>query len=164
VLATVHERALSLCGLDRHVEAEALLARHLDLYEASGDSRAGSLLRLLQGRIAVGLGRFAEAEEACAAARDGFLALGRSYDAILASLELATVYLAAEQRERLERLAVELVAQFRAREVPRETLAALRLLARAAAERRVTRELVERLRRRIEAAHAPADRLRPSLL
>jgi len=156
LLGAVHERALCLCELERAAEAEALVARHLDLYEASDDPHVGAILRGLQGRIALGLGRLGEAEEAHASSRDALLSLGRTYDALLASLDLALVHLEAGDGDELERLSGELVGLFRSRDVPRETVAALRLLARAAAQRRATRDLVERLRRRVEAVRPPA--------
>lgn len=155
LLGAVQERALCLCELDRAAEAEALMTSHLDLYEAIEAPHVGAFLRGLQGRIALGLGRLQEAEQMHTASRDTLLGLGRTCDALLASLDLALVHLRSGDGARLERLCAELVGLFRPRDVPRETMAALRLLARAAAERRVTRDLVERLRSRVETTGHP---------
>jgi len=151
-LGSVQERALCLCDLDRYEEAERLLQGHLDLYEASDEPFVAAVLRILEGRIALGFDRLEDAEEAFASARDGLLFVGRPYDALFASLHLAEAYCAAGKSTELERLAADLLAQFRALDVPREAVAALRLLAQAAVQRRLTRELIVRLRRQLEAA------------
>jgi len=155
-LSTVNTRVVCLCDTGRFEDAQALLRAHLDLYEASDDLHVGSFLRGLQGRVALGLGEFAEAEQAFAASRDGLLAVGRTYDAALAVLDLAWLYHEAGRRDDLRALARGLVPTFRARGVSREALGALALLARAAAADGLTRELVARLRRRLEAAGASA--------
>jgi len=161
-LSTVNSRVACLCDAGRFAEAEELLTGHLDLYEASDDLHVGSVLRDLQGRVALGLGRFDEAEAAFAASRDGLLAVDRAYDAALASLDLACVYLEAGRTEALRSLARTLVPTFRARGVSREALGALALLARAAAADALTRELLDRLRRRLEAAGASPPALAPA--
>lgn len=151
-LGAVQERALSLCDLDRYEEAERVLEGNLDLYEAVEEPDVAAALRSLEGRIALGFGRIEDAEEAFASARDGLLFLGRPYDAVFASLHLAEAYCAAGKTVELERLAADLLTQFRALDVPREAVAALRLLAQAAVRRRLTRELIVRLRRQLEVA------------
>lgn len=154
LLSAVNCRVACLCDLERYEEAGVLLEEHLDLYEASDDIHVGSILRDLEGRVALGLGRFDEAVEAFAASRDGLLAVDRTYDAALAVLDLAWVYHQAGRRHELVLLARELVPTFRARGVSREALGALALLARAAATDSLSRDLLDRLRRRLEAASA----------
>jgi len=150
--STVSARVALLCKLDRAEEAERLLARQMDLYEAVDDPHAGAMFRHLQGRVALGLGRLAEAEELLVASREVSLALGRSYDAILTSLDLACVYLESGKDAELGRLAQELLPTFRSRGVHPETLAALSLVARAVARQELTRQLLARLRDRVEAS------------
>ena len=158
LLSAVNCQAACLCDLYRFEEARALLDANLDLYETSDDLHLGSVLRDLQGRVALGLGRFDEAEEAFTASRDGLLAIDRTYDAALATLDLACVYHEAGRRDDLRSLARRLVPTFRARGVSREALGTLALLAKAAAADGLTRELLARLRRRLEAAaSAPED-------
>ena len=151
-LGAVQERALCLCDLERYEEAERLLVAYLDLYEAADEPDVAAALRSLEGRIALGFDRLEDAEEAFASARDGLVFLGRPYDALFASLHLAEAYCAAGKTEELERLAAELLAQFRALDIPREAIAALRLLAQAAVRRGLTRDLIVRLRHQIEAS------------
>jgi len=156
LISVVAAQVVCLCALGRAGEAESRLAAHRHFFDLFNDETAESTLLGLDGRIALGLGRLAEAEAAFTTARDGFLALGRDYDAILASLALATVLFEAGKTRELRRLAAELVPTFRARGVAREALAALRLLAHATAADELTRELLDRLRSRLEAAGGPA--------
>jgi len=156
LLSAANCRAACLCDLGRFEEARAFLQENLDLYEASDDLHFTLFLRGLQGRIALGLGNFDEAEEAFAASRDGLLAVDRTYDAALAALDLAHVFYEAGRSDDLRSLARNLLRTFRARGVSREALGALTLLARAAVADGITRELLAHLRRRLEAAAAPA--------
>ena len=55
-LATITWRILALCALDRFDEAQFLLERHLDDFEASDEPFIAAVLRGLQGRIALGAG------------------------------------------------------------------------------------------------------------
>jgi GNAT superfamily N-acetyltransferase len=100
--------------------------------------------------VLLGQGRHDEAADAYHACRDGYLALDRTYDAALASLDLAQTYLEAGRTAELKELAADLVPQFRARGVGRETLAALMLLAKAVAAEKATAAVVAELRRRLE--------------
>jgi len=146
----VTARAVCLCELARWSEAETVLESHLDAYEALDDPHAAAILRNLHGRVALGQTRYDAAVEAFASSRDAHLTIGRIYDAALTSLDLAVAYNEAGRRGELRRLAADLVPAFRSRGVGRETLAALRLLARAIAADELSSELVRRLRRRIE--------------
>jgi len=151
-LSAVNSALGCLCDLERFTEAERFLADRLDDYEASESPYAGAFVRAHQGRIALGMGRHAEAVEQLAASRDGFLELGRTYDAALATLDLACAHLAAGDRAALRRLAASLIPAFRSRAVSRETLAALGLVARAISEDRFTAAAAAELRRRLHAA------------
>jgi len=153
-ISTVTARVVLLCDLDRPAEADELLRAHLDPFEELDDEAAGATLRGLQGRVALGLGRLAAAEEAFASARKAFQVLGRDYDALLAALDLACAYLEAGRAGDLRRLAAELVPTFRARCIGREAMGALALFAKAVAADTLTRDLLDRLRRRIEATRA----------
>ena len=156
---TVTERVVCLCELERWIEAEALLATQLDVYEELDDPHVASVLRNLQGRVALGQDRYDEAVESFSSSRDASLTVGRIYDAALSSLDLAVTYHEAGRRGELRQLAAELVPAFRSRAVGRETLAALRLLARAITADELSSELVRRLRRRIEAERSAAPAL-----
>jgi hypothetical protein len=80
-LASVTSRVEALCDRQRFSEARRLVDDHLDDFEASGDVRAGVLLRYLEGRIHLGLGRHEISAEYFAAAREGLLALGLAAEA-----------------------------------------------------------------------------------
>lgn len=148
-LCTVTSRVLCLCDLDRADEAWDLLHRHLDLYEASDDPWVRVSVQDLRGRVLLGLKCHEEAAEAFAACRDGALELGRDYDAALASLDLALVYLEQGRTAELRRLAGELVPTFQARGVDREALAALRLVQQAVAAEELTRSVLADVRERL---------------
>jgi len=149
--ATVTGRVNALCDLDRATEADSLLRSHRDLYLARGDEHLVANYTLLAGRVALGTGRLEVAEAHLADARDRLLALDRDYDAILTSLYLADALLAAGKTSDLKRLAADLVPLFRARDVARESLAALRLLAQAAKTERVTVAVLSEVRDRLQA-------------
>jgi len=153
-------RVLCLCELQCWEDADRILASNLDAYEALDDPHAAAVLRNLQGRIALGQARYDDAIEAFSSSRDACLVVERIYDAALSSLDLACVYLEAGRAADLKRLAAELVAAFSSRAIGRETLAALRLLARAIKAGELSTEIIERLRRRIEAERAAAPVVR----
>ena len=95
---TVDRRVRCLCALDRPAEAEALLDAHPDAWEACADPWVNVSLRELHGHVLLGLGRYAEADEAFASYRDGALLLERHRDAAAACLDQAAVRLAAGDR------------------------------------------------------------------
>lgn len=145
-------RVLALCDLGRYQDAARLLDAEEEVFEVSRHSaayRAG-----MRGRVALGLERWAEAADRFRAARAALLELGRDYDAALTCLDLAHAHLGAGDTARLRQLAVEIVPLFQARDVERETLAVLRLLAEAAAQDRATDTLVSELRRRLHAGRS----------
>ena len=154
-LSIVTERINALCDLRRCSEARRLLARHLDDYEASEEPFAGAILRCLEGRIALGLREFGQAEQAFESCRDGLQALGRNHDAALASLFLAEVYLEQGRAEDLKQLAAQLVARFRSSQLAAETSRAIDLFARAVATQRLSAALLASLRREISAPKSP---------
>lgn len=157
LLAAANASILSLCDLGRTTEAGELLDHSRHLYESSESPHIGCVLRLVEGRIDLSLGRLEWAVEKFEASRDGFLALDRTYDAVLASLDLAHAHLEAGDWPRLERLAARLVPQFRLRGISRETLEALALLARAVAARELTRDTLAALRRRLSESRGSCD-------
>jgi hypothetical protein len=144
----VGSRALTLCDLGRLDEAEGLLAEHRERF-AAADAWTRLLRRGIEGRIALGRRQLTAAEEAFVEVRDGALELERPYDAALAALDLAEVYLAEARLEELAALAAGLVPAFEARGVSREALAALALLQQAVAAREVSLPLLAEVRRQV---------------
>lgn len=151
-LCTLTGRLNALADLARYGEAEELLQSSAGLYHDHPDAFPGAILQLLAGRIALGLQRHDEAEEHLLASQQALLGLDRSYDAALAALYRAELYSATGRHAELEELARELLHAFRARQVERETLATLFLLAEAATARQVTADLLRTLRDRLVTA------------
>lgn len=148
--AIVTCRVNALCDLERSAEARPLLDRHRDLYCGREDEHLAAIHTLLRGRVALGGGQLDDAETLLAEARDRLLALDRDYDAIVTSLYLADVLLTADKTADLQRLAADLVPLFSARDVARETLAALALLAKAAQAEGVTAAVLAEVRGRLQ--------------
>lgn len=134
---TVTGQVNACCELEQFETAAALLAEHRDLYDASEDFTA-YLARGMDGRIAVGLERWVEAETAYAECRDGYLALGREHDATLACLDLMQVLLAQGKIRQLTEMAMEVLEIFRARGASQEALSTLLLVRKAAAAQTLT--------------------------
>jgi len=148
--AIVTCRVNALCDLERSAEAAPLLVQHRDLYRGRDDEHLAAIHTLLRGRVALGGGQLDDAETLLAEARDRLLALDRDYDAIVTSLYLADVLLTADKTTDLQCLAADLVPLFRARDVARETLAALALLAKAAQAEGVTAAVLAEVRGRLQ--------------
>jgi tetratricopeptide (TPR) repeat protein len=136
-------RADHLSLLERHEEAARWLleARRL----AMADASVGALDRLrldwVGGRVAAGTDWVAEGIAALERVRRELTARGMAYDAALAALELAALYLADGGTERVKALVREMLPAFQSREIHREALAALRLFHRAAEQEQATSAL-----------------------
>jgi tetratricopeptide (TPR) repeat protein len=137
---------LSLAG--RYREAEEMLpALHADFGHGGRPAKPLDLVRLqwLEGRVAFGLGRTAEAEAAFRSVQGELLGRGMGYDAALVSLDLAVLYVEERRTAALQRLAVEIMPVFRARDVHREALATLVVFQKACEQERLTVQLAAQL-------------------
>ncbi len=136
---------LGLWQLGRFTEAEVLLPGVREL--ALGLSNELDLMRSLwlEGRVAAGLKRLEEALPALEQVRRYFTTKGIAYDAALASLEVAVVYLEESRTEEVKALAREMAPIFTAQGVHQEALAALRLFCDAANRGEATAELTRRV-------------------
>jgi tetratricopeptide (TPR) repeat protein len=137
--------AVNLWQLGRYAEAEALMPE-----VRKGAVELGNELDLLrtlwvEGGVAAGLGRREQAFAALEQARRYFNANRIAYDAALASLELAVLYLEEERTVEVKRLSEEMYWIFKAQEVHKEALAALRLFYEAVTKEEATVELARRL-------------------
>jgi hypothetical protein len=141
-----HNRALCLCDLGEFDEAAAQVEAHSDLYDSVGDPETLVLLRWVEGRIAVGQGRTAEAEAHFVAVREAFVDQQRSFSTALVSLDLAALYLELGRTGEVRDLSETTFALFDSQAVHREAIAAWMLFHRAAEAERVTAELIGRLR------------------
>lgn len=132
-------------ALEAYPEAEAVI-------EELADEPDRLRLRWVYARVAKGLGRWQEAAGVLEGVRERFAALGLRYDAVLASLELAVLYL--EGGSGAEALAAvgECLPILGSISVEREEIMALTILTGAVEESSLTSELltqvVEHLRRR----------------
>ncbi|HYN20045.1 MAG TPA: hypothetical protein VE078_03720, partial [Thermoanaerobaculia bacterium] len=100
------------------------------------------------GRIALGLGRSAEAERALSLALEAFLELGIGLDAALVAFDLARVYARRGDCAAVKRIAADIVPVFQSCHVQPEALAALALFrdaANAADIERITDGLLDHL-------------------
>jgi tetratricopeptide (TPR) repeat protein len=151
-LSSRHNLALYLAEAGRHAEAEGLVAADEELYRQIPEPWLQLRLSWLRGKIAAGLGETAEAERLFRETRDGFARQGNGYDAAMASLDLAFLYLREGRTAEVQPLAAEMVALFEARDVHREALAAVRLFQEAAQREEVTAGMVRELSGRLEVA------------
>jgi tetratricopeptide (TPR) repeat protein len=128
LLAAHHNLAVYLCDQGRHEEAAEALERSRRLYLELGNRMDLVRLRWLEGRIALGLGRPAEAERVLGLARDIFLEQEIGFDAALVSLDLAMARARQGDAEGMKRIVAEIVPVFQACRVEPEALASLLLL------------------------------------
>jgi tetratricopeptide (TPR) repeat protein len=147
-----HNLALYLAEAGRHAEAEGLVAADEELYRRHLEPWTQLRLSWLRGKIAAGMGEPAEAERLLRETRDGFARQGNGYDAAMASLDLALLYLREGRTAEVQPLAAEMAALFESRDVHREALAAVRLFQEAAQREEVTAGMVRELSGRLEAA------------
>ncbi len=137
--------AVNLWQLGRNAEAEALLPEVRKRAVEAGNEL--DLIRTLwvEGGVAAGLGRREQALSALEQARRYFNTRQIAYDAALASLELAVLYLEEGRTAKVKGLAEEMYWIFKAQGVHQEALAALRLFCEAARKEEATAELARRL-------------------
>jgi len=97
----------------------------------------------LEGRVAAGLKRREEALPALEQVRRYFTSKQIAYDAALASLEVAVLYLEEGRTGEVQSLAEEMLWIFKAQGVHKEGLAALKLFCEAASHEEATAELAK---------------------
>jgi len=138
VLAAVHSILYFLVEDGRLAEASRLLEIGRSLYATHGGRLDVLKARWLEGLIAAGLGDDASAEKALAEVRTGFTQAELHYDAALAGLALAEVWLRGGRTRQIQRLVDEMLSVFRARKIRREAIAALLVLREALAREGAT--------------------------
>lgn len=134
---------LTLAG--RYGEAQFLLAEVRELLQGSAQPLDQVRLRWVEGSIALGLGRYEEAEAALREVQLEFLQRQMGYNAALVSLDLGVLYAQQGRGEDLKRLATELLPVFESRDVHREALVVLLMFQHACEEERLTVELARQL-------------------
>ncbi len=157
LLAARHNEVLYLSEAGRQHEACRLLRETRSLYAQMGEAMNLLRLRWLEGKLAQADGGLPEAAVAYLEVRDAFVARGLGFDAALASLDLATVYLDQGRTDEIRGLASQMMPIFRALRVHREALAALLVFRRAVAMEQLTLGVI----REVTAALEEARRRRP---
>ena len=142
----------NLCDMGHPTEAEALLPAVREKAVDLGNELDVIRCLWLEGRVAVGLERREEALPALEQVRRYFTSKQIAYDAALASLEVAVLYLEAGQTGEVKRLAEEMLWIFTAQGVHQEALAALKLFCEAARQESATVELARRVITEMERA------------
>lgn len=144
-LCAAHNAADYLVELGRHDLAAATIQEHRALYEQFGDQWINVRRVWIEAKIARGRGDRRKAEALLLEVRESFMALGGGYDAALAGLDLATLYVEVHRTEEVRRLAEEMVPVFMAEDVHREAAAAVMLFQEAARKDAVTVSMVSEL-------------------
>lgn len=144
-LAARHNLIHALNESGRSREAFALLFHSRPLYLKMGDRMNLLKLRWVEGLVAAGLQRHEQAEAAFREVREAYAASGLDYDAALASLDLAGVYVAQGRAADLLRTAEETLAVFQSRNTHRAALAAVLVLCSAARQEQAGLGLVRQV-------------------
>lgn len=131
-LAARHNLINALYESGRVREAFALLYHTRPLYLKTGDRMSLLRLRWLEGLVAFGLQRTDQAEAAFREVREAFRELGLDYEAALASLDLAGVYVVQGRSTDVSRVAEETLKIFQSYNTHREAIAALLVFCSAA--------------------------------
>jgi transcriptional regulator with XRE-family HTH domain len=136
--------ALSKAG--RFEAAEALLPEVRSLARRHASSLDRIRLRWIEGRVAGGLGRTAEAIALLNQVRGDLASEDIVYDTALVSLELAKLFASEGRTAEVRTLARHMVPIFQSQQIHREALAALAFFRQAAERDVVTVELAEEVR------------------
>jgi tetratricopeptide (TPR) repeat protein len=145
LLCLQHNLLDNLASAGRSAEARELLPEVEALCRSAGSRLDEIRLRWVAGRIAAGLGDRSGARRSFGDARREFAARGMAYDAALVSLELAVLLIEQGETAEVRELADKIAEIFRARDVHRETLAALAVFRAAAALDAATADLARDL-------------------
>jgi tetratricopeptide (TPR) repeat protein len=135
----------ALWHLARYKEAEALLPEVRETAVRLGNQLDLFRVLWLAGRIAAGMGRREEALAALEQVQRYFTVNRIAFDAALASLEVAVLYLEEGRTAEVKKLAEEMYWIFKSQEVTEEVLEALRLFCEAAKQEEATAELARRV-------------------
>lgn len=139
-----------LCDLGRYGEAEILLPEAFKVTLDYGTALDLLRIKWCAGQVAAARGDSEEAEASFREVRAGFFEQGITYDAALVSLDLAALYLAQGRTREIRCLAAEMLPIFESQQVAGEALAALCLFTQAALTDQLTRDLMARVRQRLE--------------
>jgi transcriptional regulator with XRE-family HTH domain len=140
-----HKTVNNLCHLERFAEADNLLPQVRDLAARQGNGLDSLRVLWLEARVDTGRDRRDEAVRKLEEVQREFTARQLPYDAALACLDLAVLWLEAGRTAEVRELAVGMAWIFEAQKIRREALAALRLFTEAARREAATVELARRV-------------------
>jgi hypothetical protein len=143
-----HNLAVVLAESGRHPEAREILGRTRPLYLRLGDRMNLIRLTWLEGKIELGdreRGDLRRAEQLFLEVREELARHELGHDAGLLLLDLARVYVRQGRAAELRRIAAEMLAIFRSRQIPGEALSALILFRKAAEMEGITLGLIQEL-------------------
>lgn len=152
----------NLCHLNRYGEAAKLLREVRDLAVEQADELSLTRVVWLTARVAAGQGRPKEAIAGLEQVGRYFTEKELPYDAALAALDLAVLWLEAGRTAEVRELAVGLSWIFKAQKIHREALAALTLFCEAARQETatvaLTRQTIDQIEKARRSAPRPATR------
>jgi tetratricopeptide (TPR) repeat protein len=137
----------------RHAEAEPLHAEVREIAIRLGNRLDLFRLVWVEARCAACLGRLEEAVTGLRMVLDAFTDERQPYDAALAGLELAVLYMKDGQTASVRDLAFAIAWVFKAKGITREELASVALFCRAATEETITLEVAHRYLDDLKQAH-----------
>lgn len=140
----------NLCHLHRYAEAQEMLPRVQEQAAAQNNRLNSIRVDWLSARIAAGLGRRDEAIAGLEQVQQAFTDMKLPYDAALASLDLAVLWLEAGRTAEVQVLAVGMKWIFEAKKIEPEAMASLRLFCEAAEREAATVELARRVAAEME--------------
>lgn len=161
LMGALHNLALAAAesGAVRH--ALVIIGANFDRYSRHASPLFQLRLKWTLAKMSRELGDVLAAGAAFDDVRREFLRRDLPYDASLASLDLALVYLELGQHGRVRALAEQMLAVFTAKQIPREASAALLLFVEATRREEATAESVSSLLARLRGPLAPAGRSLP---
>jgi len=145
VLAAMNNLLVDLTDLGRFAEARRLLPEVKRRLEEVGTRPDRTRVSWTEARLEANLGYTMEAEAKLRRVREEFIADGIGYNAALASLDLAKIFLEQGRTAETRQLALEMHQIFASRDVQRETLVALVFFQQAAEKENATVRLVEQV-------------------
>ena len=135
----------NLCRLERYTAAAAVLPKLRSLVLEQANDLDLCRLLWLSAKVDAGQGRPEQAIAILEQVQRDFTARGLPYDAALASLDLALLWLEQRRTAEVRELAMGMRWIFKAQGIDREALAALKLFCEAARQEEATVELTRRV-------------------
>jgi tetratricopeptide (TPR) repeat protein len=124
VFSAWHGLIDNLAELGRYLEAHKLSIQARPIFQRFSEPWAQNPRKVVEARIARGLGQREQAEALFLAVRTALMEEGAPYDVALVSLDLATLYLEQGRNDEARRITEEALPIFNSRRIHREALAA----------------------------------------